>query len=1589
MNEQEIEALVNELTAAGATEQEIAAILDEKLSSINQPKTGQMEQPVQIEEPVQPRGPGGAGFESVMPWLNKGAAMVNRGLTQLVSAPLQMEGALEQSLGVKNPIQAGLEYAGIVDESEPWALQLGNAVENLTKEYNPVDPEFEQSITGQVLQGLGQAGAMVATMGGSAAPQLAMQASKMGLGEAVGLATKELAKQVVSPAGFIGGSMTAVPEWKQAKEAGASDEEAFEVLMENYLVGQTEALPLKNMLGRINKLTGNSLINTFKGMASGGFEEGVQEGIQTYLSNQIAKGNYDPDRDPLFQVLESAKVGGIVGLIIPGIGGIVKSAPADVKQKLSDKIIELQVGEEVQNNNTGNPIIDETIDKDAEIDPNTKQTVNATQEQEAGEVPVQSETGSSQEIPSTQSEEEPEVIIQPKSKEELVSEFKSSPFITNLSPVKEETSVSKEERAENIADFLRTNDVNTPEQIEEFVQTWNTQEIKPFEIIPADIVRVSKRLETPKAVPFSGETVTRTINEEIKRLSQERGKGKTEGVRVGQEFKNDLVKRVQEAAKTSNLSTAQMGSILSRIRKTNSFTAGSVSKLQSFVNKVMTDADYADKVEQANSLRSTVKKQAKSKTLPPNIRDSAQSFSGLDPELFDSISDYTQLAEHISNGLRSSASNKYSAYDEFKVSNLLNKQRLKQEQEELRKELGDFTEEEINDMIDKGESVDVFLSNKEEAKRIEVLDNLRTKAEYSKLALESESGLEEYASDEDEREILKSFLSVDTNKMSADAMTAYIRSVDNILLNGDFSGSQKTAIKIEASQAVQNLLELTQKNKKSKIGYLREDAFHLSQLIDTIYNSNTIAGDFTSESGVDGVLSAGSDTNTTFHSKTDQFTDFSNQLDKKYKGDKTTSKDNEVKVLMIGLLSRTTDGSSHLSKVRSNIDQSIKLYENSTDEEDQKLGIAMRKAYDKYKNAETSDDVLEIAKKQEPKAYESWKWAQDNLFDSKFTAASKKTTNNLYNQSFVPEKNYFPYSQKNMTSSTEETNEEAGKPSVLTLRPQQSRNTLKATRSLSPGFAYDTDVFKNLFRTYKSTLYDTKSAKHIQLLHDVTSHPDFEQIVGGKENKKKLVDTLKKVVAEQYGKTQNDGELVKAINDFLHIGKDLGTATALGGVDQIFSQTVPTWVAASANLGSDAGLMFMPNAVSMIPGQETQFEKEVISKARVGEAGQRHGGTDLGELSNKFISDDNKVPFLRGLEAVRRFTGKASHIKLFFLTKGDVLVRRKAFSAFYVQRLIQQGIDPKTIDLNSEGEKQNDPKRKKAKAYADNMVSNLQVPSNRAEMAQILQKGGGYDTLRTIFLPFSVFSLNTKNRLARGIKKAQINPAEGSKEIAGVLAESVMFSMVKTYLIAGVYYPMLEWMFRKIFGLEEPEEEDNTEGNFWEGMEDFIELKDFRKMLTNVVNDVSPIAVGIGQTANAALINRIGYMSRDKKLYGDYTYDEWLSETKGVINRPYESDFSDLGVLGVGAQKLFDMGNAASDAATVSTGEDTIYYNTIYGDQESDVSDIKDLVFFNALMESVDVVAPREFGNAWSKVYSQQLENYEPTKKRRRRLQEQ
>ncbi|RBO54643.1 hypothetical protein DSD19_04505 [Rhodovulum sp. BSW8] len=119
---------------------------------------------------------------------------------------------------------------------------------------------------------------------------------------------------------LTGAAVNAGSVYDDAKQNGATEDQALQASGLGAYVGTTEAIPILEGLNRIAPGAGGRLVSALRHIAITAGEEAAQEAFTEFSNNLIAKGIYDPERGVLENVGESALIGAILGAGTGGIG---------------------------------------------------------------------------------------------------------------------------------------------------------------------------------------------------------------------------------------------------------------------------------------------------------------------------------------------------------------------------------------------------------------------------------------------------------------------------------------------------------------------------------------------------------------------------------------------------------------------------------------------------------------------------------------------------------------------------------------------------------------------------------------------------------------------------------------------------------------------------------------------------------------------------------------------------------------------------------------------------------------------------------------------------------------------------------------------------------------------------------------------------------------------------------------------------------------------------------------------------------------------------------------------------------------------
>ncbi|HWH70537.1 MAG TPA: hypothetical protein VNT26_14210, partial [Candidatus Sulfotelmatobacter sp.] len=231
----------------------------------------------------------------------RGAADVAAGLPEAI-------GIASAGLNRKLKEATGLSLGDESDPTQQVTYQLGQKIREIGESISPdEDPRLAKSfLATTVPQGIGSAaGFMVGGGVGKAAVQGGLEAAaKTGLEALAARAAGAV------PIAGLGAATAGAGAWKEAKAAGASDDDALKVFLLNAGVGTSEIIPLSDMLHRLDKVSGGTFSRTLINAGKETFEEALQESVQQVAGNAIAREYFDKDRSLWQGLAESAGAGG-------------------------------------------------------------------------------------------------------------------------------------------------------------------------------------------------------------------------------------------------------------------------------------------------------------------------------------------------------------------------------------------------------------------------------------------------------------------------------------------------------------------------------------------------------------------------------------------------------------------------------------------------------------------------------------------------------------------------------------------------------------------------------------------------------------------------------------------------------------------------------------------------------------------------------------------------------------------------------------------------------------------------------------------------------------------------------------------------------------------------------------------------------------------------------------------------------------------------------------------------------------------------------------------------------------------------------
>lgn len=600
----------------------------------------------------------------------------------------------------------------------------------------------------------------------------------------------------------------------------------------------------------------------------------------------------------------------------------------------------------------------------------------------------------------------------------------------------------------------------------------------------------------------------------------------------------------------------------------------------------------------------------------------------------------------------------------------------------------------------------------------------------------------------------------------------------------------------------------------------------------------------------------------------------------------------------------------------------------------------------------------------------------------------KNLSETVYNIEFKDVDNYLPLLWRKRSQEDVSELQASSSYSNNQVRQKKDGSLNERTYKVDPAnFTLDFDFIHAMIMKYKSQVSDIETAAAIEKYNAFYRDPRSAKAMGGQTNKSSVHNKMLDYV-NSYMRFNNASKAERLLFSFMNGLAKLGARIRLGGLTQIFAQSIPVSLRATAILGKDSDLLF-----------DAAFKYKLKDKANFRRLMEQFPIGTRGFLKQEFESSGKKISKSRKeglknlIKEVYNVSGEAlDKITMYFLEQGDVGIAELTWTAFYLQNLRERGVYNGKETMKQLADNPDE----QAAAYAEQMVGETQVPSDvRQSGSYFSSKDDIVNTSRRILFPFISFRANQSYSIANSIqllsKGAKKEKQDAGKELMGVFAENSSFA-----LISLLRYNMslaLAGALLSAMGIdieEDDEEEKSMKYQTWlastigrtiaefnpmygyiEGLDSFSSEQLNKFYFWNVLND---------EQRNKYL-NERELASAQRK--GDQKKIEMVKEKafNNFLKSKFEPvpDFSkmkkDEGLLGIFGPQLSASFNTFEDVVEtveMSTEETYRYLNNWNSITEKEFSDKeKDALLLSAILQSTNFVLPKELADVGKRMKSE------------------
>ncbi len=882
---------------------------------------------------------------------------------------------------------------------------------------------------------------------------------------------------------------------------------------------------------------------------------------------------------------------------------------------------------------------------------------------------------------------------------------------------------------------------------------------------------------------------------------KDKAKGAKDAVVAFKKINQELAKDIDELVKTGKITPKQAANAIKKFSKVNPFSNKSVSGFVDYMSKLFENADYANSLSNAKSLRKDIKSLSKNDKKNAQLTNLAAEFINIDPSMVDNIDDYNEQASKLKkaiqgSNLRGGKLNVADTVDIDEVSgyvadtmgqqeNKIREQKIAELQDLLDVDASEFSAEDIDELLKPDTKID---DNKEKIIRASIKKAFNI---YSSMIKEQiKTGVDAFTGEdvsytEDQKDLIKRFMTMDTNNMDVKDSLAVIDSLVNFLVNHSTARMETVVQQYEKTQNAKDIFEKgikavpLRKLFSTKFGkFLGEQTSNIGLLLEKSFvgfNSSALVkkamGWFELANGASKGVA---DTNKIVNDYVKQF------YDKKANGQKFNTLFNMVERGMTAFVIRNVIGNEAKTKAefarRKNlIKETIDSLLEYGNEQEKKEGAEYQKVYDKIlKDSNNAEEVMSKVDNQNLEAVNWWINQWNNKYDKLSDLAL-----NVYNTVLGRDVNYAAPDKFKKFSFDESIEDLSNNESSFVKNTdgvtykKESSGLMKATRPESlptnektktPKYYIDLSFDKVNANAMHDALIDLETAAPIRGIEAFMNSPYFRKIMGSNEDAKLIRGRINNYIRNTRNKSMFSNDELSSAYRALNKIATLGASQALGGPSQPFKQVIPVVFNTLINSGGRLAVTATSDPTFMKWFKDAGF------------ATGNRGVESLAEIDsiNKLIeqaSESKGAKFWKLIE-------KANEKQLkFLLSNPDRWIAITSWKTYYEQSLRKQGLKPDYTN----GEINED-----AANYAEEMVSRQQNASDKNMAGNLFTaKDTATNILTKVLMPFGSFRMNQSTRLGSDLRvleywntSSKEDKLVAARSLAGFAVEQITFKAI-------------------------------------------------------------------------------------------------------------------------------------------------------------------------------------------------------------------